>query len=81
MIYIPRPNCKRNATQSRISKVRLGLEVEEIYRKEGYSMRAIHDYHAKRDGAMAEASDYDVLWVRGEAETATLYGSKYRPGE
>ncbi|KAF2241770.1 hypothetical protein BU26DRAFT_571519 [Trematosphaeria pertusa] len=79
-LHRPRPNRKLNATQDRINKMRLGPEVEEKYRKQGYNIRVIQGYHTERDAAMTEASDYDILWVRGDAETAALYGSKYRPG-
>lgn len=79
-MHTPRPNRKLNATQGAVNKRRLGREVEEKYRQEGYSMRVIQGYHNERDAAMTEASDYDILWVRGEAETAALYGPKYRPG-
>jgi TorA maturation chaperone TorD len=50
------------------------------YNQEGYNTRIIEGYHTDRDAAMTETSDYDILWVRGDAETAALYGSKYRPG-
>ncbi|KAF2192729.1 hypothetical protein K469DRAFT_717316 [Zopfia rhizophila CBS 207.26] len=79
-MHIPRPNRKLNATQIRINKMRLGPEIEEKYSKEGYNIRVIQGYHNERDAVMAEDSSYDILWVRGEAETRTLYGSKYRPG-
>ena len=35
--------------------------------------------HLQRDAMMTEASDYDILWVRTEAEARALYGDKYRP--
>ncbi|KAF2501489.1 hypothetical protein BU16DRAFT_426794, partial [Lophium mytilinum] len=48
--------------------------------KEGYGIRVVQGYHNERDAAMTEESDYDILWVRDEADTAKLYGGKYRPG-
>ncbi|KAL9561323.1 hypothetical protein ACKAV7_014678 [Fusarium commune] len=35
--------------------------------------------HLKRDAEMTKASDYDILWVRGEEECRKLYREKYRP--
>lgn len=79
-MHTPRPNRKLNATQVRVNNMRLGAEVEEMYRREGYNMKIVHGYHTERDAAMTEESDYDILWVRGEEETRLLYGDKYRPG-
>lgn len=36
-------------------------------------------HHLRRDAMMTENSDYDILWVRTEAESRALYGDKYRP--
>ncbi|KAK7961624.1 uncharacterized protein PG986_002449 [Apiospora aurea] len=35
--------------------------------------------HLRRDEMMTEKSDYDILYVRSEAESRALYGDKYRP--
>ncbi|KAK8064394.1 hypothetical protein PG994_007032 [Apiospora phragmitis] len=35
--------------------------------------------HLRRDAMMTKKSDYDILWVRSEAESRALYGDKYRP--
>jgi hypothetical protein len=59
--------------------MRLGPEAEQRYRKEGYNSGVISGCHADHDAAMTEASDCDILLVRGDAETAALYGSKCRP--
>ncbi|KAF2815381.1 uncharacterized protein BDZ99DRAFT_459267 [Mytilinidion resinicola] len=79
-MHTPRSNRKLHATQIRINAMRLGKDVEEKYEKEGYGIRAVQGYHNERDAAMTEESDYDILWVRDEADTAKLYGAKYRPG-
>ncbi|KAF2106453.1 hypothetical protein BDV96DRAFT_654656 [Lophiotrema nucula] len=79
-MHTPRPGRKLNATQIRINKMRPERDMGEKIRKEGYNMKVIEGYHNERDAAMTEDSDYDILWVRGEAETAALYGAKYRPG-
>jgi hypothetical protein len=50
----------------------------EPYKKEGYSLKVIRGRHGDRDAAMTEESDYDILWIRGHAETAALYGRRYR---
>ena len=34
--------------------------------------------YSQRDAAMTAASDYDLCWVRPEAECRRLYGDKYR---
>lgn len=60
--------------------MRLGPEVEARYTREGYKWLVINGYHNERDAAMTEASDYDILWVRGEEDTKVLYGEKYRAG-
>ncbi|KAF2679396.1 hypothetical protein K458DRAFT_422219 [Lentithecium fluviatile CBS 122367] len=78
-LHTPQPNRKPNATQARVDKMQSTPEVEERYRKEGYNIRVTQGYHDERDAACTDASDYDILWVRGETETAALYGSKYRP--
>ncbi|KAK8121615.1 hypothetical protein PG984_010285 [Apiospora sp. TS-2023a] len=36
-------------------------------------------HHLRRDAMMTENSDYDILYVRTEAESRALYGDKYRP--
>jgi len=78
--HAPRPNRKANAIRVRVDTMQLRPVVEERYRKEGYNIKVIQGYHNERDAACTGASDYDILWVRGETETAALYGSKYRPG-
>ena len=35
--------------------------------------------HVQRDAAMTAASDYDILYVRTEAESRAIYGARYRP--
>ncbi|KAH6876826.1 hypothetical protein B0T10DRAFT_497331 [Thelonectria olida] len=35
--------------------------------------------HLQRYAEMTKASDYDILWVRGEEECRKRYGEKYRP--
>ncbi|KAK7913854.1 hypothetical protein PG985_011557 [Apiospora marii] len=37
------------------------------------------EHHLRRDAMMTGNSDYDILWVRTEAESRALYGDKYRP--
>lgn len=37
------------------------------------------EHHLRRDATMTANSDYDILWVRTEAESRALYGDKYRP--
>ena len=78
--HTPRPNRMTNATPNRVDKMQLNPEVEKRYREEGYNIKVIQGYHNERDAACTDASDYDILWVRGETETIALYGSKYRPG-
>jgi hypothetical protein len=53
--------------------------VEERWKKKGYRCRVVHGYHNGRDEAMT-GKRLRFLWVREEAETAKLYGGKYRPG-
>jgi hypothetical protein len=60
--------------------MRMGLELEMRYRMEGYNCKVMEGYYDEIDAAMSEASGYDILMVRGEAETAALYGDKYQPG-
>ena len=50
------------------------------YEDVGVNVKLVSGDHTKRDTVMTRESDYDILWVRPEAETRTLYGSKWRPG-
>jgi hypothetical protein len=45
----------------------------EIALKYGYKS------YSTRDAAMTNSSDYDIAWVRSEAECKKKYGDKYRP--
>lgn len=69
-----------NATQSQTNGTKLGDEALELYKKEGYNVKVVKGRHDDRDAAMTEDSDYDILWIRNHAETAALYGRKYRRG-
>lgn len=52
----------------------------EKYHQEGYNTNVVEDNHSDRDALMTAVSDYDILWLRGDSETAALYEAKYRPG-
>jgi hypothetical protein len=79
-MHTTRHNRKVNATGARTNKMRMGSELDMRYRMEGYNCKVMEGYYDESDAAMSEASDYDILMVRGEAETAALYGDKYQPG-
>lgn len=56
--------------------------IDNKYRMRGLNVKVIIQgwRHTERDAAMTAASDYDILWVRSDEETKTLYGAKYRAG-
>ncbi|KAF2731031.1 hypothetical protein EJ04DRAFT_21339 [Polyplosphaeria fusca] len=79
-LHAPRPGREPIARQVPANNTRLGDEAEAKYTKEGYSVKVVDGYHTERDAAMTHDSDHDILWIRSEADTAALYGAKYRPG-
>ena len=44
------------------------------FQSQGVSVRSGWSSHTARDEAMTKNSDYDIAWVRSEAETRALYG-------
>ena len=85
-IYLHVPPVRRqkrggaNETMRRIDRLGTTPDALEHYRKQGFGVRVINGGHTERDTAMTRESDYDILWVRPDDETKTLYGKRYRPG-
>lgn len=46
---------------------------------ERYDKKDPRAKHLNRDARLTQASDYDILWARTEAEEKALYGQKWRP--
>lgn len=46
----------------------------------GVKVRMVSGDHERRDTVMTRESEYDILWVRSEAESKEVYGRKWRKG-
>ena len=46
---------------------------------ERYDKKDPRARHLNRDARMTQASEYDILWARTEAEEKVFYGQKWRP--
>ena len=69
-VHISRP--------SQIDKYQsMGMHTECVSEK--YQKGDPRARHLNRDARMTRASNYDILWVRTEAEERALYGQKWRP--
>lgn len=54
------------------------MGVRTVCTSERYDKRNPRARHLNRDVGMTQASDYDILWVRTEAEAKAFYGQKWR---
>lgn len=55
------------------------LGVKTISNAEKHDKKNPRARHLNRDAGMTRSSDYDILWVRSEAEDRILFGEKWRP--